>query len=71
MSFAKLKSACDGFRTLLREATGRELIDVVSLDEPKEPQDELTDPLISDDREQAIERAALRDGFGEACHQRG
>jgi hypothetical protein len=41
MSFAQLKRDCDGFRSRLRQATGRELIDVVSVDEPKEPQDEL------------------------------
>jgi hypothetical protein len=41
MSFVRLKSACDGFRTLLRQDTGRELIDAVSVDEPKEPEDEL------------------------------
>jgi hypothetical protein len=41
MSFVRLKSACDGFRTLLKQATGRELIDAVSVDEPKDPEDEL------------------------------
>jgi hypothetical protein len=41
MSFVILKSACDGFRTLLRQDTGRDLIDAVSVDEPKEPEDEL------------------------------
>jgi hypothetical protein len=41
MTFAELRSACDGFRALLREATGRELITAVSVDEPVEPQDEL------------------------------
>ncbi len=41
MNFAQLKSACDRFHALLREATGRTLIDAVTVDEPKEPQDEL------------------------------
>jgi hypothetical protein len=41
MSFVQLKDVCDEFRTLLRAATGRELIDAVSVDEPKEPEDEL------------------------------
>jgi hypothetical protein len=41
MSFAELKSACDQFRTLLRESTGRELVAAVSVEEPIEPQDEL------------------------------
>jgi hypothetical protein len=41
MSFAQLRSACDAFRGLLRESTGRELIHAVSVDEPKEPHDEL------------------------------
>jgi hypothetical protein len=41
MTFSLLKSTCDEFRTLLREATGREVIDAISLEEPKAPQDEL------------------------------
>lgn len=41
MSFAELKSTCDGFRALLRQATGRELIEAVSVDEPNDPYDEL------------------------------
>jgi hypothetical protein len=41
MTFAELKSACDDFRAVLREATGRELVNAVSVDEPVEPQDEL------------------------------
>jgi hypothetical protein len=41
MNFGLLKSTCDEFRKLLREATGREVIDAVSLDEPKGSQDEL------------------------------
>jgi arginyl-tRNA synthetase len=41
MTFADLKSACDDFRAILREATGRELVTAVSVDEPIDPQDEL------------------------------
>jgi hypothetical protein len=41
MTFPELKGACEDFRTLLREATGRELIIAVSVDEPAEPPDEL------------------------------
>ena len=41
MTLTQLKTACEGFRTLLRKATGRDLIDSVSVDEPKEPEDEL------------------------------
>jgi hypothetical protein len=31
----------------------------------------LSHPLISDNRENAAERGACRDGFAEACHERG
>jgi hypothetical protein len=41
MSFTQLKRVCDELRTRLREVTGRQLIDVVSLDEPNGPEDEL------------------------------
>jgi len=41
MSFDELKSTCETLRALLREATGRELISAISVDEPTKPQDEL------------------------------
>jgi len=41
MTFGDLKSSCDEFRAVLREATGRELVTAISVDEPVEPQDEL------------------------------
>src|SRR4051812_23804983 len=41
MSFLDLRSACETFRSLLRETTGREVISAVSVDDPAEPKDEL------------------------------
>ena len=41
MSFIEIKDVCDQFRSLLLAATGRELIDLISVDEPLEPYDEL------------------------------
>jgi len=41
MIFLQLKTACEEFRTLVHDTTGRKLIDEVSVDEPREPEDEL------------------------------
>jgi hypothetical protein len=41
MTFIELKSVCENLRSLLREATGRELINAVSVEEPTDPKDEL------------------------------
>jgi hypothetical protein len=41
MIFDELKGTCEGLRALMRETSGRDLINAVSVGEPVEPQDEL------------------------------
>ena len=41
MKFSDLKSTCHGYRALLHNSTGRELVSAISVAEPDEPQDEL------------------------------